>query len=313
MVAISKLVQYLILIAIFVIIVGVFYAKTGIFTKTTTGAEEGLGRYIPNITLGADKLKGEKAAIPQEHQKEIAELKNTLQKMLDSEQGNCFIKFGGFSELGEEGTSIEMNYNSLEDTTNIIVLFGKEGKEAVVRENGFSLKGMRPCVIAGSGIAGNFDRTFLNQEEGAPSSYFKSVDRIRLDFRTEGVNANRISFGEHAQELNNFHDFEGHQWLFTPHSAKGRKEICFFPTTDGLLNCAARGDLLDDDCFEDSDEEGIPYQLRGKNTDSCATIDTPTLVREGEEGVIPPSLIESGRPWPGGVPEITEEGGVPEE
>ncbi len=242
MVAVSTLVKYLILIAVFVLLVWFFYSKTGVFFKVTDTTEEGLERYIPDITLGADKLKGEKVVLPGKQQKEMEELKKALETALNSEKGNCFVKFGGFSDFGEEGTSLEMNYNSREDETNIVVLYGKLGEEAVVTEEGFSLKGMRPCVIAGRGVVDNFDKTFLNREEGALSTYFSSVNRIRIDFNLDGLNENRISYGYNEANLNNFKDFEGHQWLFTPHSAKGRKDICFFPTADGFADCAARGD-----------------------------------------------------------------------
>ncbi len=221
MVAVQKLLKYIIPITIMFILAGFYFlGKGGAFPKLeriTENPEE----LLPDVTIGMDKLSADTPTIPSEHNEQLASMRRAIGKMLKEEAGkDCFVDYGFFSALGDGGTTIQMAYDG--QNTRFTVKGGKGGKQIV---DSFTIEKMIPCVIAGSKqITENFQGRIIG---GNPLSgdYFAGVTAIGIvqsDGGLFGFTENRINYGKGLK------DFEGQRWLFTPDN----KHICFFPTVD---------------------------------------------------------------------------------
>ncbi len=254
--SVTKVVLYLIPIVFLVLSLWFYYSPERGFEKLGV-VVKGVQDYVPQISGFGDKLNATPAEIPPEHSQAVNSLIASLNLMLKSPNKNCFHQYQGVSNLGEYDTSLVFQYT--EGKTTLLVYGGVDGK-SLITELTTEFEGMTPCVIAGSsGITQNFDQRFLNSKTES-SNYFNPVEKITIAYNLEGLNENRIDYG------NSFKDFEGQFWLFTPDN----KHICFFPTVDGGLNCAGSSpDGLDDNCFQYSDEEGINYQVINKKLTEC--------------------------------------------
>lgn len=264
--AIDRIIIYIIVILVGIVLAAAYFLPGGQFGKAK-GAFDKTKSYLPEVVLGQKPLDASSPQIPQQHRDQIISLKNAVNRVLYSEKRNCFAQYTSFSDLGEKGTSIILYRNG--DGTDIIVNGGAGGEQEVGREH---LIGVTPCVIAGdSQTVENFDHAFLNREQHVLSSYFTGVNFIHIKFDTSGFNENRIAFGDSQEMLNQYYDFEGNGWLFTPDNTVGNKRVCFFPTRDygsWLNRCAASGGLLDDNCFSD-DTVSIPSLVQSGSLDQC--------------------------------------------
>ena len=180
-----------------------FFYEGGAFPKVQD-ISRGLKNYV---NIGAEKGFGSRSALPEEQTQAIVSLKETMKAMKASGETDCFAQYTPLPPLGrEKGTTVELAYEESEDATYLTVKGGAEGVE-VISSLGESLKGIRPCLIAGKDEAGNliednFRRKFLNKKEGvAIFPYRQLVGMISLPLQDNG-------------------------WLFTP----GDGEICFFPS-----------------------------------------------------------------------------------
>lgn len=291
MVNIERLVLYVIIIVVGLILLTQFLPD-GQFEKAK-GAFNQVKNYLPDVGIGAEVLHAEKLTIPQEHRQSLVSLRSAIEKALYSEKSNCFSSYQPFSELGEQGTTIDFEYDAATGT-KVVIRRGRINQQQEITDETFNIIGMKPCVIAGAtSIVENFDHAFLNRESGVPSSYFTEANFIRIAFAAPwlGSNKNKIAFGNSPEQLTTFYDFEGDGWLFTPSNIKGTKPVCFFPTESGMGGCEANSNALDTDCFTRpaalvgqaiTDEQLVLREERRQEQRQPATIiNIPALVSQG--------------------------------
>lgn len=223
----------------------------------------GVKEYLPEVEVGLNELSAERVALPVEIQKDVTSLKETLQKMAQSNKINCFAKFNGFrSDLGNDDASVSLTlvYDSSQDLTRV-----KVNKEKSVRSDVFEIKGMKPCVIAGKdaipesrrNIAENFFNYFI---EGGPQfePYYKRVQSLQLFYfdNIGDIAGNKIyvpEFGD-AYVNDEGNNLQSNGFLF-----KGREgEICFFPTNK-YRN--ADEDGIAEEWFSAVEKNSIPNRL----------------------------------------------------
>lgn len=223
-ISIFRIIIYaVIVLAVIAALTAVFLAPGGLLQRAAT---QNFSDLIP--TIGADREIGERPAIAVKHQEELQSLKATIEKMLASNKKNCFANYGGFSDLGEKGTSINIVHKP-EKGTVFSVYGGVDGLQ-YISESSFEIEGMEPCVIAGDRvIVSGFFFKFIKPEVEGVSPYYNPVSGIKISYVTEGcTDGNKItvpSFGNKApnDECDNLKDGG---WLFTPDNGN----ICFFPT-----------------------------------------------------------------------------------
>ena len=233
MVAMNKLVAYVLVIMFAIIFVAVLYSPSGAFEKGKS-AVEGVKDLVPDISVGDKGLVGGVPEISSLHYKEILNLNTTINRMLGSSDSDCFGNYGEFTPLGQgdNAVTITMNYDSEKAGTQVSVKGGKGGKQIITTLNLFIPK-MRPCVIAGDDIlVKNFFDNFVNGASKGNYYAFTSSIIIRYDEGTgTGVscsNGNRITVPEFGSKGPNYYcnNFEDHGVIFTPDNL----HICFFPT-----------------------------------------------------------------------------------
>lgn len=272
----TKIIMYLIPIIVFVLLVMYFFApSSGVFEKFQ-GAGEKASAFLPNISVGADKLKASTPGVDSVHKQEILKLKNTIESM-KGKKGPCFANYGGFTDLGEYGTSLQLTANN-NGGTDFTVLGGKGGKQ-VVTDLGFTIQGVNPCVIAGnSEVVKNFNDLYLNDKSWEEKSkqfgveHYTLVNGITIKYSTSKVhsNGNRIGVSSFPDNVVNdvYNNFNEGGYLYT----KNGKDICFFPTVLGNNICdGSDKDGLDDDCLIDQTEDiSIPRQLKEGKLKQCS-------------------------------------------
>jgi len=225
--------------------------------EVALGAKE----YLPDVEVGLDELSAERVALPVEIQKDVTSLKETLQKMAASNKINCFAKFDGFrSELGNDDSTISLSfvYDPSKELTRVSV-----NKEKSLRSDVFEVKGMKPCVIAGTGgnrnIAENFYNYFIDGKlQFEP--YYKWVQMVNIYYRDKWneLGGNKIEILEFGAEPVNDegNNFQSKGFLF-----KGREgEICFFPTIKGVLS-GANDDGIAEEWFTNAEQNSISNRL----------------------------------------------------
>lgn len=232
---VQKLIFWVPALVVLVLLGLYFYATPGTgfvkLEKTVDKVEE----FLPEV--GADELEGGTVEIPEEHRSQILQLNETISRMMASSNKNCFANYGGFTDLGEKGTSISLSYDQVSDTTTINVGGGAGGKQ-MVTDLRQKIPGMRPCVIAGDyQVTKNFWNKFMEGRD-VSGSYFKPVQQLKIYYAIENPNyqmsdwrcddGNRITVPEFDKNTVNDHcdNFNEGGWIFTPDN----KHICFIPT-----------------------------------------------------------------------------------
>ena len=265
MVAAEKLAIYLIPLIVLVLLGMFYYGPSGAFGRAqniTTGVID-----FVNATVGADELSGGTPTIPENHREAILKLNETIKGMLIDDDLECFANYGGFPDLGEEGTSIIMVYNEQADRTDFRIL-GGEGGQQVITNLLFSIEGMHPCVVAGEKeinaevvkVPEEFYRQFLESPStGSLYGYYNNiVNQIKIFYGTEGANGNKIEVPELGDDIVNDqnNNLQDGGWLFKTSGFYGRADICFFPTVYGNADCDGDdSDGLDNNCLTDTSED----------------------------------------------------------
>lgn len=255
MAAITRIIYYVIPLLMLVLALWFYYGPEQGFDKLK-GVVSRVEEYLPQLSPPKPEVKGDSAVIPADQIGALANLESAIQTMLTVKKNGCFTNFGGFSSLGEYGTSILFRH---EERKTIMFVYGGTDGQKLISQKEFDK--MVPCVIGGSEqVVRNFDKSFLNSKT-VTEPYYNPVQEIAIAYNTEGLNENRINYGT------GFTDFEGQAWLFTPDN----KHICFFPTVDGNNVCdGSQKEGLDDDCFIDTTEKtSIPYQISSKALPVC--------------------------------------------
>jgi hypothetical protein len=262
--AMGRLVSYIIILIVAALFAFYMYSPGGSFDKvrdTVDSAKE----FVPNISIGDKGISGGTPTVPENHRQQILLLNQSINKILNGATNDCFLNFGGFPELGVKGTTINLAYDPNDDSTEISIIGGAGGKQAVSSLK-FKFEQMVPCVIGdNAAVTKNFDKRFLNSDEEV-GNYFSPVSSITIsqdDGGYTGFTENRINYGK------GWIDFEGQAWLFSPDN----RHICFFPTVDGDATGQCDGSQsegLDDDCLTDiTEKESIPYKVTNNKLNSC--------------------------------------------
>ena len=238
--AVSKVISYIIPIIVLVLLLLYFYGGTGALTKL----KDDILDVAPNISIGADENIASAPTIPQEHSNQITSLQETIQKMIESDETECFAQFKDFSDLGKDerdqkGTSIEMTYANKK--TQFIVRGGAGGGQKI-DQHLFSIDKMKPCVIAGKDekqvIAENFFLKFLKNKT-VTGPFHNTVNGITISYGwvREGIfrvcnKGNRITVTDFDEgpPVNNWCDnYLSEGYLFKVKEGD-ENNICFFPT-----------------------------------------------------------------------------------
>ncbi len=247
----------LLILVVFVFVVVGFPNKAFAQLKDVV---QGFKNVLPPVTVGEKEIAADKPTLQNpQRQQEIKNLQKTIATMMNSEKKYCFASYGGFIPFKEGETSISLGYDQKNDETSFTIRGGIEGRQ-VLRDVGFTIKGMVPCVIGGSkAITHNFELSFLNylpwKDKEVVLNHYNPVASILINH--EGINYSLGSL-----------DLNDAGYLYTPDN----RHICFFPTVAGFVTC--KGDSqegLDDDCLgEGADwEVSIPSQLKKGTLQSC--------------------------------------------
>ena len=272
-----KLMAYAIPIVVLILLAIFFFGGEGGFTKLKNTFSK-TKSYLPDLTLGAERLQAEKPALPPYHEQAVRRLVETIQTMLNSDRQHCFATYGGLPELGEKGTVLKLAAGSITTYT----LGGRQEITDLNQELAAKLAGFKPCVIAGP-LSENFEKSFLNEEQGAAKKIVEPLYLPVQEIVIKHDGDNKIDFGYGDKDL------EDGGMLYSP--AKGL--VCFFPTVDMVQNMD-KYDGLNDDYLGEDKSLSLSRQLNEKKILPCTG--------PGEE----PSIAQQPTPdeiLPGGVPE----------
>ncbi len=232
--AVNKLIAYVIPIVVLVVIVVFLYGEAGAFEKVK-GAFNKTKSYLPDVSIGAEKLQAETPTVPEPLRTQIINFRGTVESLKKNPKTNCFQNYGGFSPL-EGKAALTLSYIPAGEQLFVRVL-GGPGTKQDVTELSFTIDKMKLCVIAGGSYPKRFEQNFLTPG-GSKQPIFNEVSTITIAWDTGGIigsSENRIDHGT------GFKDFEAHQWLYKPDG----EHVCFFPTVDGGTN----EDGLNDDAL----------------------------------------------------------------
>lgn len=229
-------------------------------------AYQGVKKIVPEISIGAEELKGEKPTLSAAQEAPIKHFAETIKNMLASSKTNCFANYGLLPDLGENGVVLELSEGG-------IIIKTPDGKQIYSVEK---IPDFKPCVIAGKGarkeekekyqlgegtIADNFYNNFLkegasclgcdmwNCPAGCTAPYWMSVEQIVIKEKET------IIYG------GNKGDLEDGGWLYK----NNNDYVCFFPTQD-LWNGAGG---LNDDYVKGEGKNSIKALINKDPTKSC--------------------------------------------
>lgn len=241
----KKIIGALIPLLVLLLLLAFYYRTGGSFDRIRDVVQD-VKTIAPEGVIGAEEIKNEKLALPQEHREAIEGLKRTIEAVKNKE--NCIIKYSihpsnngdnGFPELGRKGTTIV--FKKAGGGMRLGVLGGVGGKQEIYRE---VIEGVQPCVVAGAKTAENFYARFI-LGNAAFRSFYNPVDQVVISYDEAKLSKdeNRILFTGSS----GFVDFKDGGWLFKG----GKNNLCFFPTKDDF-DGICEGDSvegLDDSCL----------------------------------------------------------------
>ncbi len=270
MVDIKKIISYLIPLIFMVIL------ASWLFAGSFPGLKEKVYSIKTYVDFGVEKEIGATPTIPPTHADAIDRLMKTIKEMHESAVPNCFANYGDLPDLGEKGTSINFQYDALNDKTLVTIKGGREGEQIISLHEGkgtIELPGVRPCVIAGKYsstdiVPANFFNKILDHKGvDANSHYFTFVNSLAIKSDTYGVNGNAIRSPEIGLTSISKNFFDG-GYLFTPDG----NNICFFPTSPGISCNEGEWFGLSNNCLGDeslSDRKSVAYGLSIGSLNSC--------------------------------------------
>lgn len=241
------------LIALVVVLAGGY----GVWNLATGGVEGVING--TKISFGTSNATGERPVLPEEHERAVDGLVDTIKKMLGDKQ-DCFLRYPGGPALGKKGTGLF--FSKADEKTSLIVKGGVGGEQIIKTVD---IKMMKPCVIAGEGdYADKFFEKFIDKDD-VNERYFNPVDNIRIRYDVgEGwgmtcTNGNRL---EHSDGPNKYcNNFNDGQLLFTPDG----EHICFFTNNFApFINADEHG--IDEDWFGGDSDSLVNKFKEGKLT-----------------------------------------------
>jgi hypothetical protein len=257
----KKLGELVILVALMLIIISIFFSGDGLMGDVKDSVFETIDwvkQFLPTFGIGMDQLSSD-TSVTAEHRDQILSLNQTIWKMLDSTNTGCFENFGDFSELGEGGATLTFTQTS--SSVDLMVSGGAGGKQFDTSLS-ISFPGMQLCVIAGpNGIADNFYDHYVDSKE-IKVPYYYPVTGINIYYtKDEGKNGNVIRVFDSGGEpviKDQGNNFESEGWLFKPTEG----HICFFPTNDHVN---ANDNGMADEWFTSKEEDSIPKKAALNN------------------------------------------------
>lgn len=259
----GKIIFLVVPLIFLIVVVLIFFGETGSWEELKD-IVLGIESVLPKVGVGLEELKGE-VSIPAQHQTAILDLKSTIiDKMLKPGKVNCFEKFNGFSDLGEQGTTLEF---ALQGDKTVLTVGGGAGGKQIITDLRTEFPGMTPCVIAGGQIVTERFFTYFieGQRERLNQPYYQPVSSIKIYYSTTHRNGNKIEvadFGDNAVN-DESKNFESDGWLFTPDG----KNICFFPTNWGTNHDE---DGIANEWFTLDEENSIPSRIERGDLARCS-------------------------------------------
>ncbi len=248
--AATRIVFYIIPLVLLIVVIVILFGQSGAWEDlkdAVLGTIAFSEKVLPTVKVGLEEQKAD-VSIPDVHKKEIEKLSAAVKSMLGKGKENCFANYGGFSDLGEQGTSLAFELKG--DKTALTVLGGAGGGQ-IITPLYPEFPGMKPCVIAGTfGESKNFFDYFISGKENLIHPYYRGVNSITIFYSTQRFNGNRISAAD-AKIVNKLED-KG--WLFTPDG----QNVCFFPTND--VSDFDNGGI-DNDYFTEEQKNSIPQRI----------------------------------------------------
>lgn len=270
----TRIMLIVVALVAFVVLAATFFRPEGGLLNQAAEKARWLERFVPNVSIGAKPVQGVHTTLPEEHERAIRTLADTIQSMVLGSRNYCFERYalqgyanhGGLPDLGD--TTITLSENSLLVSRVVSEAGGKQVLALLSRELSSTVAGFKPCVIAGSEqVVRNFDTTFLTtgvrDRSNIPDAeilepHYTEVSAITLSY----AGKNQIDFGKGPKDLEDF------GYLYSP----GDGWVCFFPTVDGNTVCdGSNQGGLDDDCLgEDPGEDiAIPFKVQEGCLASC--------------------------------------------
>lgn len=194
-----------------------------------------------SFSFGIQEEQAGPLVVPKEYQGPIEKMVRMIKFM--SGKGSCFQSYsnGNLIDLSEGQISLVLEQGARNEIV-LNVVKGTEGKGPEITS--YPLGKMKLCVIEGD-AAKNFYENFIvpkglsNREshgyKSFNSNYFREVSQIVI------LPGNKIQFDSKTWNL------EDGGGLFTPDG----QHICFIPTAKGKFSCQLRGNLIDNDCFDE--------------------------------------------------------------
>lgn len=255
----SKIVFYVLPIVFLLVVLVIFFGESGVWEELKDTVLD-LKRFLPEMGMGSEELNAD-ITIPETHQTQVLSLSKTIFTMLGTGKENCFANYGGFSELGEEGTSILIN---LAGNKSVLTIGGGAGGKQIFAELTSEFPGMKPCVIAGKGrVAEHFFNFFIEDGKQLIYPYFQPVEAVTIFYRTRGNNQNAIDGNSIAfLDVDAGDNFEDQGWLFTPDG----EHICFFPT-NWVFDYDDKG--IANEWFTGGEENSLPNLIKQGKLKLC--------------------------------------------
>lgn len=249
---VSKVFMFIIPLVVLIVVLSIlFRPEEGLFEKVK-GLILGAKEVLPKVSIGLEEQKAE-VTISDVHRKEIIQLKDVIEGMVNIGNENCFANAGPLSDLGEKETSFKFE---LQGDKTMFTVYGGAGGKQIITDLSTEFTAVKPCVIAGKGgISKNFFTSFIEGEE-LSSPYFKEVNSLTISYGTSGDNGNRIRVGDFDSDTVNDEgdNLENDGWLFTPDGL----HICFF-STNKVANYDDDG--IDNDYFTLGEENSIKNRI----------------------------------------------------
>ena len=153
-----------------------FFFSNGGFSKADTVVTNATLGNLPEDTIPTFTT----ASIPANHREQILSLKSTIEQMLASDKENCFANYGGFTFLGDHGTSLTLAYDSENSQTKFSVKGGNAG-EQIITDLRFTINDLQPCVIAGNQeVVTNFNNKYILQSGTVSGSDHYPVSSLNI-------------------------------------------------------------------------------------------------------------------------------------
>ncbi len=251
--AATRIIFYLIPLVFLIIVTVIFFGQKGAW-EDLKDAVLSAKEIFPEVKVGLEEQKAD-VSIPALHQEQIGKLLETIKSMLGPGKENCFANYGGFTDLGEKGTSLTLE---LKGDKTILTVRGGAGGKQIITDLYQEFSAVVPCAIAGPGdVSERFFNYFIKGEEKLLYPYYHPVNSLAIFYGARGGDGNRISVGDFDSDTVNDEadNLEDNGWLFTPDG----QHICFFPTNkisnfddDGIAN----------EWFTPGEENSIPNRIK---------------------------------------------------